>query len=52
METLWNTIHRELTDNGSLPEYKVNVGELTNLLDQLYSEIEELKSEIRNLKGE
>jgi prefoldin subunit 5 len=52
METLWDTIHRDLTDNGSLSTYKVDVKELTNHLDQLYSKIEELESEIRQLKGE
>jgi chaperonin cofactor prefoldin len=52
METLWDTIHRELTDNGFLSTYKVDVKELTNHLEQLYSEIEELKSEIRQLKGD
>jgi prefoldin subunit 5 len=52
METLWDTIHRELTDNGSLSTYKVDVKELTNHLDQLYSKIEELESEIRQLKGD
>jgi hypothetical protein len=52
METLWNTIHRDLTDNGSLSTYKVDVKELTNHLDQLYSKIEELECEIRQLKGE
>jgi hypothetical protein len=52
METLWDTIHRDLTDNGSLSVYKVDVKELTNHLDQLYSKIEELESEIRQLKGE
>ena len=52
METLWDTIHRDLTDNGSLSTYKVDVKELTNHLDQLYSKIEELEYEIRQLKGD
>jgi hypothetical protein len=52
METLWNTIHRDLTDNGSLSTYKVDVKELTNHLEQIYDVIEELRSEIRQLKGE
>jgi hypothetical protein len=50
METLWDSIHRDLTDNGSLSTYKVDVGELTDHLYQLYSKIEELETEIRQLK--
>jgi prefoldin subunit 5 len=52
METLWDTIHRDLTDNGSLSVYKVDVKELTNHLDQLYSKIEELESEIAKLNAQ
>ena len=50
METLWDAIHRDLTDNGSLSTYKVDVRELTDHLYQLYSKIEELETEISQLK--
>jgi hypothetical protein len=45
METLWDSIHRDLTGNES-----VDVRELTDHLHQLYSKIEELETEIRQLK--
>jgi hypothetical protein len=52
METLWDTIHRDLTRMGAFSDYKVDSIELANHLDQLYGNIEELKIQISQLKEE
>ncbi len=39
---LWGEINNDLTDNGSLSTYKVDVYKLTSHLEQLYSKIEAL----------
>jgi predicted RNase H-like nuclease (RuvC/YqgF family) len=47
---LWGEINNDLTDNGSLSTYKVDVYKLTSHLEQLYSKIESLEKEIEDLK--
>ena len=46
----WDKINNDLTDNGSLSTYEVDVYQLTSHLEQLYSKIEQLEKELEYQK--